>query len=351
MDDHHHRPHPLRAPLLCAAFAIIILGSWRLRPEAQQPVNPPAAAAPALAPAAAAAEAVAHDAMQQAVLDTLQRPGGEDATVTADIAALARLHAGAPTVLARYLAASPMWRLCERAGQRFAVRRWLVAGRWRDVGQDGFGHGHVERRAEIEVPHFRLHVVIGLSATPWWPADRSTRELAPGQSAALALAEDRGFTSHCLMKQAALSLEITEHSQHPERQLTKAVLAQLERELALLAEQPKWQTIEVLLDPHGIRRATRPQWAFAPVAGESSYTLQAWCNPRGPGQVYIRERDADAATNRELRMTTREVVGWSDTPTQLFFVGCDFTLTATSRQQSLEVWFAPSHGDDRRLHP
>ena len=69
-------------------------------------------------------------ALKAALKAALNRPGSENAPLTASVPSLEILRRDAPDLLERYLAAHPGWHLHERQGSRFATRRWMVGDRW-----------------------------------------------------------------------------------------------------------------------------------------------------------------------------------------------------------------------------
>ncbi len=296
----------------------------------------------------------ANDSFQQALLAALGSPGGNDPTITANVASLITLQTNAPDVLKRYLTTSPSWRVFKEHGNVFATRRWMIGSQWR-YDLHGYYSRHDIGTWSIAFPHFQTRFTIGLSGKPWAGTSGDTTLLSAAQTIPLKLSpRNLEFTSLCVITAGDLVVEIFEQSEAKERRLTKASLVYLEEELAPLAAQPTWETIRAILPPDSIRQGQASlelRNSFQP----GIYDSIIWINPGEPGMIYLKAFEVTKETPlsvRGLKNYSNEWVGWSNNPDELFFSNTHFTIYegdwGKPYAARFEIWFTPDSGGPAR---
>ena len=298
-----------------------------------------------------------RDAFQEAMLKSLATPGGEDAAITANMISLAALERSAPGILQRYLAANPSWRVFQERGHRFATRRWMIGSEWNYAMNGYYTKLEINRSSEPDTPEFQSRFTIGMSGVPWAARGRGITSLGTGETKSLSLSSGNGMDeSHCVIKVGNLAIEAFEQSGAKERRLTKAALAQLEKELAPIAAKPDWTTIRQNLPQGSIRRGKASlglRNSFQP----GIYQSVIWANPGEPGMVYLKAFEVTKGTPLSvdrLKQGSNEWIGWSEDAEELFLSNADFTIYegdwGKPYAAKFEVWFAPDFGAaDRKL--
>lgn len=295
------------------------------------------------------------DTFQRALLDALARPGSDDPTVAAALPALAQLRQNHPDLLARHLRCSSAWRVFTEDGSLFATRRWVV-GAERQFTLHGYYTRHnLDMFNKSGIPEFQSRTTLGLSGMPWAHGNANITWLQTGDSAPLRLSTGNHMhESHCIVTVGDLAVEIFEQSQAKERRLTKAVLKQIEAELAPLAAQPTEETLRALL-PHDSIRTGRPSLELRHSFQPGIYDADVWINPGEPGMVYLQAYEATQGTplsaNR-LKETSNEWIGWSANPEELFLSNTHITIYegdwGKPYAARFEVWFVPDSGAPER---
>jgi hypothetical protein len=317
-----------------------------------------------------------QDAFQRSLVDALKRPGGDDASVTADIPSLVRIEEKNPQILRRYLETSPAWRVFKEEGAVFAARRWMIGSTWntrfvgfftnRDIDPKWssglFGGASSGSDAETDspavIPKFRTRCSIGLSGKPWMADLTFTTHLRVGETKQVVPDQKRPTErcSHCVMGTGDLVLEIFDESDSNERRLTNAALVELNEEFRPLAESPTWETIEACL-PTGSIQHGADSLDLLKRGTDGYYVSETWLNPGEPGMIYLKAFEATQGTPLSvdrIKLTTSEWIGWSDDPAQQFFSSSDFTIYEGDHDKPyaarVEVWFVPdSRGQERKL--
>ncbi|HAL91834.1 MAG TPA: hypothetical protein DCM68_02260 [Verrucomicrobia bacterium] len=297
----------------------------------------------------------AEDAFQRALLDSLAVPGGDDATLHADVSALETLGLHAPGILARHLASSPAWRVFTEHGNRYATRRWMIGPQWQFTLHGYYTRHSLDTWNNAGLPDFQTRLTLGLSGKPWAGNLGQSTRLKNGESVPLRLSEGNGMPqSHCVISAASLVVEIFEQSPAKERRLTQAALSHLQSELAPLVAQPSGETLRSLLPPGSIRRGP-PSFDLHHSFQPGIYNSALWLNPGEPGMVYLKAFEVTKGTplSRErLKEKSNEWVGWSDDPEEQFFSNTHFTIYegdwGKPYAARFEVWFVPDSGAPER---
>ena len=295
------------------------------------------------------------DGFQARLLDALAVPGGDDPSVTADVASLARLGRENPDVLWRHLATSPAWRVFEERGDRFATRRWMIGSRWQYTLHGYYRSYDIYTGSIPGVAYFQTRLTIGLSGKPWMRENEDTIRLRAGEtSTAIPASDDSLHQSSVLITAGGLVVEVFEQSEGKERRLTKAALAHLEEEFRPLAETPDVATIRARLPASSTRRG-EPSLDLRESSHSGIYTSEIWLNPGEPGMIYHRAFEVTKGTPlsaERLKRASNEWVGWSDDPDELFFSNTHFTIyegdSGDPYAARFEVWFVPDTGAPER---
>jgi len=298
-----------------------------------------------------------EDRFQADIIAALQKEGGDDPSVTADVSSLIRLQQQNPGVLRWYLATSPSWRVFQEGGGTFATRRMMVGSEWQYSLHGYYSQSDIDSWSRAGVPRFQCRVTIGFSGRPWAGASRDSTRMRHGETAPLTLSVgNRMFESHCLIDAPELVAEILEQSTCRERRVTRVALAHLSDEFRPLLEAPDWSTIQRMV-PEGSIRTGTPSFELRKSFQPGIYDSEIWINPGEPGMVFLKAHEVTQGTALSvdrLRVYSNEWVGWSDDERQLFLSNTHFTVYegdwGKPYAARFEVWFAPdSGGPERKL--
>lgn len=298
-----------------------------------------------------------RDAFQAALLAALETPGGADATISGNITALLQLQESHPTILRRYLASSPAWRVFEERGNMFATRRWVIGSEWRYDLHGYYTQHDIDRWSEAGIPDFQSRFTIGFSGKPWARASRDATQMNAGQTRPLILSRgNQMHESRCVIKAGKLTVEVFEQSKTKERRLTKAALSHVENELSPLVSQPDLRTIHSILPDRSIRKGD-PVFNLRNSFQPGIYDSEIWLNPGEPGMIYLRAFEVTNGTPLSvdrLKERSNEWIGWSDDTDELFFSNTHFTVYegdwGKPYAARFEIWFTPDSGaNDRKL--
>ena len=297
------------------------------------------------------------DSFQQALLNVLISSENNDSTITANVTSLATLEQNNLEILRRYLASSPSWRVFTEHGQIFATRRWIVGTKWQYTLHGYYTKHDIAPWPKAGLPNFQSRFTIGLSGEPWWRGNEDTTRLKAGKTAKVRLSENNQiYESHCIITAEALLIEVFEQSETMERQLTKAAMVHVNKELDRLVAEPTLENIYNILPDDSIRQGNTSlelRESFQP----GLYDSEIWTNPGEPGMIYLKvfeiTQETPLSVDR-LKKSSNEWIGWSDNPTELFFSNTHFTIYegdwGKPYAARFEVWFTPDTGRaDRKL--
>ncbi len=297
-----------------------------------------------------------QDSFQAAMLSALRTPGTNDASVTADISALAALQTNAPDLLRRYLAASPAWRLFEERGNLFATRRWMVGGEWQYSLHGYYTRGSFERASRSGLPQFQTRLTIGLSGQPWHGRGGGLTRLKTGETGKVKIGMGNQLhSSHCVVSGGSLVVEVFEESDAIERRLTKSALGYLQSEFGALLQQPAWEAIRTMLTASGGVRRSEPELVLRKSFQGGIYDSEVWANPGEPGMVYLKAFEVTKGTPlsaEALKRSSGEWIGWSDDPGEVFLANSHITVYegdwGKHYAARFELWFVPDSGAAER---
>lgn len=294
------------------------------------------------------------DEFQVAVLTALAQTGTNQPTLTADISDLTTLHQVSPDLLQRYLAMNPAWRVSQENGNVWATRRWKLNSNWKFV-DNGIVRGEYSTQnlgQAQKAPLFKFRVSIGFFDGPARTTE-STSFLSQGETADIKLFR-RNTHSHCVVKNNDLFVEITEFSENKERKLTKTALAFIQREFAPLVNNPAEAQLRSQLPADSIKQG-QPSISLRKTAREGVYQTSIWSNPGEQGYLFLKAFEATTGqqlSQRLLDQTSKELIGWSENPSELFLANTVFTVNEGDWGQDyaarFEVWFSPESGGSAR---
>lgn len=274
--------------------------------------------------------------------------------VEVDTSAVDTITADNRDLVARHLAADPRWRLVEHDGVLVAYARQAVDEQL--IGSpDGFWMDDTTA------------VRVGIRLDPW-PDDSAWAQNplvhhAPASPEALniesfVLREEpwKSWTATALsIDGSTASLDIYEAGTESTRAHTGTALG---TSLDLLR----------IVVPHASRVTTKGYVDFALPSGEpasgtpvvavstpapGTLNIEARVNPGAPGWTWVRLLDDQLQPweSEAVGLATREQVGWSARPEQLFLLQSTFILpNSTALPTTAEVWFQPHDGEPVRLH-
>jgi len=291
-----------------------------------------------------------EDGFQESLIAKLKTPnsGIPSVTVTAQISSLIKLHKNAPDILNRYLATSLSWKVFKEGGSLYATRRLKEGSHWRRNHDGSYTHDD-----DSHIHDFQTSLTIVFSGEPWWRFS-NTNHLKEGQTDNLILSQGNHqmYESTCVITGDEIYVEVSEQSNAKERRLTKAALAYVEKELHPLSESPSWDTIQNILHHSSIRQGN-PSFKIWGSGGD--YDSQIWINPEEKGMIYLKAYEVTQniqLSAESLKEESREWIGWSDNPNELFFSTTDFKISEGDRGKPyaarFEVWFVPDSGAAER---
>lgn len=301
-----------------------------------------------------AAPGAAADTLQAALLAALATSGDDSPKITAAAPSLIKLAREHPALLRRYLASSAAWRVYPDGGKLFATRRWMIGNEW-EMSLHGYYAGFsIGRWNKDGAPDFQTRLTLGLDGKPWFENAATTR-LKPGETRPLELREGHGhITSHCVVEADPLAVEIFEQSAGKERRLTKATLAELEKELAPLAADPTWDTARSLLPEGSVTRGA-PSLDLRNGMQGGIYEATVRANPGEPGRIYLKAFEATKEiplSDSRLKNDSTERIGWSDDPAEQFLSNAHVMIHEGDWDKyyaaRFEVWFIPDSGAPQR---
>lgn len=339
------------AAVLAVSFACMFYGPGEDH-FADNLVIPPELEISAPLPHESPSPDAAPDAFQKALLEALAVEGPDDTQITAAAPSLVKLAREHPALLRRYLAASAAWRVFSDKGKRFATRRWSIGGEWKMNLHGYYSQFDLEHRGEE--PGFQTRLTLGLDGKPWF-ANAATTRIKPGETRPLALRKGNNRdTSHCVIEADPLAVEIFEERDGKERRLTKAALAELEKELAPLATYPTWETAQSLL-PEGSMTHGAPSLDLRDSFQGGIYDTVIRVNPGEPGRVFLKAFEVTRGTPLSagrLERDSTEWIGWSENPDEQFLSNTHIMIGEGDWEKyyaaRFEVWFVPDSGAPER---
>lgn len=292
------------------------------------------------------------DELQDIVRKALDVPGGGVAEFTPAMPSLRRAATDHARTFRDYIEASPDWHVFIEQGNCFASRRWSYGGEPRDTL-----HGYISEF--VGDSGFQTRCLICLDRKQWsrysvQHVEEGTKPVNPEMSLGNNLHESR-----VMIECGGVWVEIFEQSGKPERRVTKATVAALEKEFSEFERDPKSALARVRArsrelasrlagkDGHPFRLLTGMQPGIYGVA----YSL----NPGEPGSVYLKAFEVTKGTPLSvdrLERASKTRMTWSTESSERFGAQAGFTIYegdwGKPYAARFEVWFKPDSGKTER---
>lgn len=325
-----------RGPLCCALLGTLLVGSCGTRSAADSWAVPDGL--DVRVPESAGGQLDIEDP----ILDALRAaaPGSEGrAELDTRMPVLASIGTDLAEV-ERRLARSPVWRVYEEHGRRFAIRM-LPGFRGYVATLNGSFYEHLPHTSPLPEFRFRLRMELGAGSS----ARIQSVRVPVGSSVPVPVEPGtRGFpTSHIAIQHGDVLVEIYEESRAGDRGLTRVALAEVERALS-----------PAVISAVQAAPPTEPDFLLRRMGG-GRYELEAWVNPGEPGAVAVRAFEFSTNTRlsperitQRSRVRVEAAVGESLLPARTEFTiyegngGDDYAAR-------IELWFTPDLGRPRKL--
>lgn len=292
------------------------------------------------------------DEFQDLIRKALEIPGNEATEFAPYMPSLRKSSSDHPDEFRNYIEASPDWHVFVDQGNRFATRRWSYGGEPRTTHQ-GYISGFRGNAG------FQIRCLLCLDRKSW--NMHLVQHVQEGE-APVATRMSMGNNLHesrVMIDCGGVWVEIFEQSGTPERRLTKATVAALEKEfsaflmnpeVAVAAAQSRSRELAQRLageEGHRFRLITGMQPGIYGVA----YSL----NPGEPGSVYLKAYEVTKGTPlsvARLKERSKIRMTWSTNSSERFGAKAGFTIYegdwGKPYAARFEVWFEPDSGKPER---
>jgi hypothetical protein len=291
------------------------------------------------------------DEFQESIRRALTVTGDNKPNFIPAIPSLRGASTDHPKTFRDYIEASPDWHVFIEQGNRFASRRWSYGGEPQDTL-----HGYI---SDFSGASFQTRCLLCLDRKQWSSysvqhVQEGTKSVKPDMSIGNQLTESR-----LMIECGGVWVEIFEQFENLERRVTKATVANLEKEFteflknpeaALRAARTKSRELASRLagdDAHLFRLLTGMQPGIYGVA----YAL----NPGEPGSLYLKAFEFTKGTPlsvERLGAKSKTRMTWSTDPSERFGAKAGFTIYegdwGKPYAARFEVWFAPDSGKPER---
>ena len=292
------------------------------------------------------------DELQEIVRKALAVPGGDVEEFTPDMPSLRRAATDHAMMFRDYIEASPDWHVFIEQGNRFAERRWTYGGEPRDEL-----HGYI---SEFDGDAgFQTRCLICMDRKQWnrysvQHVEEGKKPVKPVMSLGNNLHE-----SQVMIECGGVWVEIFEQSGKPERRVTKATVAALEKEFSEFLMDPEDALAGARARSNELasRFADKDGQPFRLVTGMQPgiYVVAYSLNPGEPGSVYLKAFEVTKGTPLSidrLRSKSETRMTWSTDTAQRFGAQAGFTIYegdwGKPYAARFEVWFNPDSGKTER---
>jgi len=292
------------------------------------------------------------DGFQNSVRSVLAVPGTGKPEFAPAMPSLRMASTDHPNAFRDYVEASPDWHVFIEQGNRFASRRWSYAGEPRDTL-----HGYISEFSGAS--RFQTRCLLCLDLKQWsrysvQHVQEGNNSVKPDMSVGNELQESR-----VMVECGGVWVEIFEQSDNPERRVTKATVANLEKEFS-----------EFLKNPEAAVTAarTRSRELASRLAGDGGhpfrlltgmqpgiYVVVYSLNPGEPGSVYLKAFEVTKGTPlsvERLEAKSKTRMTWSDDSSERFGAKAGFKIYegdwGKPYAARFEVWFRPDSGKPAR---
>ncbi|MEZ5661443.1 MAG: hypothetical protein R3E83_23915 [Burkholderiaceae bacterium] len=256
-------------------------------------------------------------------------------------------------MLVEYVEASPDWHVFTERKSRFAARRWSYAG---EPKNDRYGAIY-----QSAAPRFQTQCLLSLDRKRWsnysvQPIQEGNELVVPKISVVSQLQE-----SQVIIDSGRVFVEIYEQSDNSERRITKATVANLEKEFSQFVENPAAALIKARARSREMARllAGEDGLPFRLIEGwdPGQYDVAYSLNPGEPGFVYLKAFEVTNETPlsvRHLKASSKTRLPWSSDNAERFWAKESVTIFegdwGKPYAARFEIWFDPDSGQaDRKL--
>jgi hypothetical protein len=293
------------------------------------------------------------DEFQASIRKALTVPGNGNPAFIPAMPSLRRASTDHYQAFVEYVEASPDWHVFTERKSRFAARRWSYAG----VPKND-RYGAIYQSAP---PRFQTQCLLSLDRKQWsnysvQPVQEGNEPVVPKISVVSQLQE-----SQAIIESGGVLVEIYEQSDNSERRITKATVANLEKEFSQFVENPAAALTKARARSRELARllAGEDGHPFRLIEGwdPGQYDVAYSLNPGEPGFVYVK---AFEVTNeaplsvRPLKARSKTRMPWSSDTAERFWAKESVTIFegdwGKPYAARFEVWFDPDSGQtDRKL--
>lgn len=295
-----------------------------------------------------------RDEFQNSVRRALSVPGTGKPEFVPAMPSLRKASTDHFKVFLEYLEASPNWHVFTECGNLFASRRWSYEGEPRDTL-----HGYISDFSAAS--KFQTRCLLCLDRKQW--GRYSVQHVLEGSKSVnpeIRLG-NRLQSSQIMIECGGVWVEIFEESDNPERRVTKATIANLEKEFSEFLKDPE-KTLNAarsISNKLADRLAGEDKHRFRLFAGmqPGMYCVEYLLNPGAPGSVYLKAYEVTKGTPLSaeiLKEKSNTRMAWSSNNSERFFGKAGFTIYegdwGKPYAARFEVWFTPdSKGNDKKL--
>lgn len=296
------------------------------------------------------------DDFQNSVRSALAVPGTGTGKpeFTPAMPSLRRASTDHPNAFRDYVEASPDWHVFIEQGNRFASRRWSYGREHRDTL-----HGYISEFSGAS--KYQTRCLLCLDRKQW-----SRYSVQHVQEGTTPVKPDMGIgnqlhESRVMIECGGVWVEIFEQSDSLERRVTKATVANLEKEFSEFLNSPETAVTAARTRSRELasRLADDEGHPFRLLTGMQPgiYGVVYSINPGEPGSVYLKAfevtKDTPLSVDR-LEAKSRTRMTWSADPSERFGAKAGFTIYegdwGKPYAARFEVWFTPDSGKpDRKL--
>lgn len=300
---------------------------------------------------------VYDDDFAKQIFKSLDVPGGDDATITCDLAGLSDLVHNRRDELMRYLAQHPGWWLHTDSGILCATRRLRLRGVWNhslygsysgnsrqiNLAEDSPVNCQKDFEAQEKATYYQTRTTISFPDSPFGCKRGAEHPLTAVVKAELKTGNLDSYGSCERFGDKDFCVEVSEHSAVRERRISNAVLAFLKDEFA-----------ELKLPPDAVKRGA-DEFVLRNGMQPGIYNLTLRLNPGEPGVTYLKAFEVTKGTRLSenwLYQRSNERIGWSSDSDEKFLYENEFTIYegdwGKPYAARIEVWFIPDSGEPER---
>jgi hypothetical protein len=294
------------------------------------------------------------DGFQESIRKALTVSGDSTTEFIPAMPSLRRAATDHPKTFHDYVEASPDWHVFIEQGSRYASRRWSYGGEPRDTL-----HGYISEFSGAS--KFQTRCLLCLDRKQWsrysvQHVQEGTTPVKPDMSMGNQLHESR-----VMIECGGVWVEIFEQSESPERRVTKATVANLEKEISDFLKSPEAAVTAARTRSRELasRLAGDDGHSFRLLTGMQPgiYGVVYLLNPGDPGSVYLKAFEITKGTPlsvERLEAKSRTRMTCSADPSERFGAKAGFTIYegdwGKPYAARFEVWFTPDSGEpDRKL--